>query len=150
MNIILSYVLAFLIDFTIAYCIIQNSFYGNEHLIVKGVINFTPVFYMLGLIVMSVMLGVLYLIDRLNLLSIYNELGNDSHKESILNLHKQYNNNFRKIYSNTNNIFFIVLFAITGHYFLLILEIIIDIIIYLSWVVINSLHGKIVEDSIDE
>jgi hypothetical protein len=61
---------------------------------------------------------------------------------SIDNLCNYFNNDYRKIYNNVENTFFIILFIITGHHLLCVLEIINDIITYLIGVNVNLLKDR--------
>lgn len=145
MNIKSSYVISFMINLTIVFCIIQNSFYGNEHFIIKTIIGMIPFLYIIGIAFMSSILILLCLVDFiLNASGDYSPMLKDG-RESLSNLHYCFTKKHMKIYRCIDNIFFISLFAITGYYFLCVLEIVINIITYFIGVTINSIHDKITE-----
>ena len=145
MNIKSSYVISFMINLTIVFCIIQNSFYGNEHFIIKTIIGMIPILYIIGIAFMSSILILLCLVDFiLNASGDYSPMLKGG-RESLSNLHYCFTKKHMKIYRCIDNIFFISLFAITGYYFLCVLEIVINIITYFIGDTINSIHDKITE-----
>lgn len=145
MNIKSSYVISFMINLTVVFCIIQSSFYGNEHFIIKTIIGMIPFLYIIGIMVMSLMLVSLCFINYIhsNHTELFLSTVTDKEIVSINNLCNYFNNDYRKIYSNVENTFFIILFIITGHHLLCVLEIIIDIIIYFIGVNVNLLKNKL-------